>query len=175
LLNKSSDWNVPSKLSRMLPYWDKTVLPLDWNINNARLEKDKKPYVEETYVWVGIHYSRANWRHHMALVWSILITAVLPRIFVPQEFRDSVDQTASPNEITTHIRNWPWVHNPSKKRGLTQPAPFVTMVTTYIMAILDESSPLIDGRDIRREGLGPHWTSKHSTHRTPHSPPHIHL
>jgi hypothetical protein len=60
LLNKSSKWNVPAKLSKMHPYWDKTVLPLDWNINNARPEKGKMPYIKVTYIWIGLHYSRTN-------------------------------------------------------------------------------------------------------------------
>lgn len=56
----------------------------------------------------------------MALVWGILIIAVLPHIFVTPEFKESMPQNTLPSKVTARICNWSWVTNFSKKHGLTQ-------------------------------------------------------
>jgi hypothetical protein len=164
----SSDWSVPETLSHMADYLDKTVLPVQWAIEFASLGRKTPPpdslYVHETYKWVEENYRGNYWRHHMALVWSILVTAVLPRIYIPDAARAQVLPSHSGTEAMEIIRNWRWVGNPGTKKGLKQPEPFITMVTAYIMALLDQSSPLMVGFK-KRKGLGNPWTSKHGMYR----------
>ena len=161
----SAPWKLTAKLRDMGTLWKKTTLPNDWNTVNASLENArataKSRYVAETYDYVEANYDGTNWRHHMALVWAILFSHVVP--CVSHKKPTSYPNGSSSKEITKMVRDIPWIKADVKKRGVTDPQPYITMVSTTIMALRDPKSPLSMQAGKNKNALGNAWTYKHGT------------
>ncbi len=162
--NVSATWSIPAKLHQMQDLWKKTCRPDDWNIEHASLQDtgagDNYKYVAETYEYVDNIFDCSKWQHHMALVWAILFSRVAPNISYRKA--DSKPKDQSEGAITKKIRDLPWVLPASKHRkGIKSPKPFVTMVSTTIIALRDPQSPLYQQAGARN-GFGKEWSEKHS-------------
>ncbi|KAF7782914.1 hypothetical protein Agabi119p4_2290 [Agaricus bisporus var. burnettii] len=165
LTDRSSEWRVPVNVSHMDGLWEKSVLPLDWNWTNAFMTPTGGPpshaYMRDTYLWAQTTYNKGNWKHHMALVWAILVTTILPNLHVPNSSKDRLRGYTNLGSLNQAIRNLKWEPPESTKKGLKDRGPFITMVTTYIMALMDPSSPLLTNLG-ERGGFGDPWTKKHN-------------
>lgn len=162
--NPTAPWSIPKVLSEMGSLWKKTVLPEDWNVTEASLSHTRTKvgheYVWKTYEYVEQHYDGRVWKHHMALVWAILFSRVTPYLFFDKP--DRFDQYRDPHEITRRIRKFPWIAGTSRyHRGVTAPKPYITMMSTAIIAIRDHNSPLALRAAANSNSFGTAWTDKH--------------
>lgn len=162
--NISATWSIPAKLHQMRDLWKKTCRPDDWNIAHASLQdaamEESSKYVAATYEYVDDIFDCSKWQHHMALIWAILFSRVAPNIAYRK--LTSKPQKGSESMITKAIRDMPWVMPESKNRkGIKSPKPFVTMVSTTIIAVRDPNSPLYKEAE-KRNGFGKEWSLKHS-------------
>lgn len=154
LSDPSAPWDIPDSLHQMGRLWDKKVRPRDWKLSEASLTSG---YVQQTYIYVDEHFSGDIWWHHMALVWAILFSRITPNIF-----RDrSISITATGEvEITKQIRALKWTTSTSDNhKGCTMPMPFVTMLSTAIIAMIDRKCPL--WKEFKNGGFGKFWSDKH--------------
>lgn len=167
VLHPSATWSVPKYLVDMGPFWKKAVLPVDWDLTHASLDalEDKRPeadYIFEVYEWVRDNIDPKNWKHHMAVIWAILFTAILPHVRTPTEAKAAISSHKSKEELTKAIRNLPWVKFGGKThKGVTDRSPYITMVSVFLISVMEPKSPLRrrfeDGKP-----LGPIWSDKHS-------------
>ncbi|KIK73931.1 hypothetical protein PAXRUDRAFT_20364 [Paxillus rubicundulus Ve08.2h10] len=73
----------------------------------------------------------------------------------------SLTSSSSQANATLIVRNTPWDAPPAKKRGMSQANIFLVMMSTFIIAMYEPTSPL--RRYIKAHGgaLGTQWTDKH--------------
>ncbi|KAF8308458.1 hypothetical protein F5887DRAFT_1092560 [Amanita rubescens] len=96
----------------------------------------------------------------MAVVWAILFSRVAPNLSYKKP--NSKPKDASELAITKFVRDMPWILPISKHRkGIKSPKPFVTMMSTTIIALRDANSPLYRQAGTRN-GFGKEWSEKHS-------------
>lgn len=166
MLDKSAPWSVPGQLEEMGPMWKKVVLPHEWQIKNASLGRVENltdgKYVADTYRWVESTYNGELWKHHMGLVWAILYSAILPNIFCDKKLKDSIVNIKNELKLTQEIRRFPWIQTTCEMlKGITAREPYITMLSTMIIALLDNGSPLQEYLNDHKNAFGENWTSKH--------------
>jgi hypothetical protein len=159
-------WSIPDSIQDMGPLWNKTTLPTDWSLTHAYLNKlaknPKTQYVHDTYNYIPQVYDGSNWKHHLSLVLAILVSAILPQVFCSEAGKDSIDILQGEGMVTNAIRKLSWVKTPnSKHKGVTARAPYITMLTTAILALLEEKSPLREHLKANKDSFGLPWTEKH--------------
>jgi hypothetical protein len=162
----SAPLSVPTNLLQMGAFWKKTCLPKDWDLEHASLHATRAYedhlYVPETYEYVMKIYDGTKWKHHMALVWAIFFSHVLP--YISFDKPKTYPKTSNPKDITQTVRNLPWVQPKSQfRRGVTAPKPYITMTSTMIIALMDPDSPLSKRASNCQNALGDPWTGKHGT------------
>jgi hypothetical protein len=157
-------WAVPDSIQDMGPLWSKATLPTDWNLSHATIDtlprNKESDYVHKTYEYVARVYDGKNWKHHIALVLAILVSEILPNVFYPKDRKAKINRLTKEEEITQAVTEFPWVETTSSQKGVTARKPYITMLTTAILALLDEESPL---RKYIAENkkFGDIWTKKH--------------
>jgi hypothetical protein len=120
----------------------KAVLPHEWSYLNASLPNKKsngrKHLCTETYEWVKSVYDPiSDPLHAMAMVISLVFVGMLPRVFPPTDLPQDSDMRS----LATKMANMPWEER--SKKGVSHGGPFVTMVSTFVIAMMDLSSPLM--------------------------------
>jgi len=163
--DKHAPWNLANTLQEMGPLWKKVVLPSEWDLKHASLTETqpghKNHYVKETYEYVRNIYDGEIWWHHMALIWGILFSKIIPYLFISEASMAMVLVKSGP-QLIGDVRKMAWVRTKSENhKGLTNPQPFVTMLPTAIIALLDSRSPLQQRMGKNKGALGDGWTSKH--------------
>ena len=163
--NKHAPWSLPDKLQDMGPLWQKTVLPSDWSLQYASLSNTqaghKNHYVKDTYEYVQNFYDGEIWWHHLALICGILFSKITPYVFAPTApiFTKAIDTGP---QLIAEVRKLAWLQTKSEHhRGITSSQPFVTMISTTIIALLDDGSPLKQRMVKMNNALGDGWTTKH--------------
>jgi hypothetical protein len=137
----------------------KTCLPADWKTPT----KTSVAYVDDTYTWVTANYNGARPLHHLALIVSIIASHLLPRLFLPKDTSKHLfEHATSPKEVHHIYNTLAWEPRPNKK-GLTDKRLFVSMITTFIIALYERGSPLYQhmNQPGGKKGLGDPWTKKH--------------
>ncbi|KAF9440694.1 hypothetical protein P691DRAFT_781619 [Macrolepiota fuliginosa MF-IS2] len=93
-IDTSAPWSILDHLNEMGSLWKKIVLPNEWDIQNASIgnldKQGEAGYIIETYEWAKATYDGSNWKHHMELVWAILFSTILPKVFFPDEWRGKI-------------------------------------------------------------------------------------
>jgi hypothetical protein len=119
------------------------------------------PYVDDTYRWVKDNYNGTKPVHHLALlVGMIVASSLLPNLFIPTGLKTHFVHANSPDEVRRIFDEMEWECKP--KKGMVERSVFVTMFTTFIIALYEEDSPLRKHMDAaQRSGLGEKWTKKH--------------
>jgi hypothetical protein len=156
-------WCIPESLAELPQFFHKTRRPQDWDIKWASLTNSIDPeykgsYINETYYYVNDRFDIRIWYHHMALLWSICFSQILPNV----GYREvaSLPSSQSGKEVTASIRRFKWVA-PNKEKGIHAPEPFIVMLTTLIIAMIDAESPLRKHLDSNKQSFGVPWTDKH--------------
>lgn len=162
--NIDAPWSLPSAMQQMGPLWNKVTLPSQWALEHASLPPTtpghENHYVTETYEYVRDVYDGRIWWHHMGLVWGIIFSKATPFLCIPKNI--TLDATESIASLTREVRQIPWIKSTSKgHRGMMNPLPFITMMTTTIVSLLDSSSPLRKRMNQHKNSMGSVWTKKH--------------
>jgi hypothetical protein len=164
------EWSAMEvKLNSFQSVQHKSELPSECNILNASLGGNED-YVIAAYQYVQTSFKPSKPIHLLALIAAIACAGLLPNIFHPQFTRGSYPTETS--GYPSFIRNMDWTTKPRK--GVNQPAPFLVMITTFIISLNDPDSPLtsrlqMDGGDLTN------WFNKHCKHphHLPSSPSHF--
>ena len=156
----SAPWKVPTNISDMGSLWHKKVLPLDWNLQKASLSNAKDhEYVHETYQWVYDNFDGLKINHRLGIVLAIMFSLLLPDI-ASEEAGGDISRSLPEEELTMKIRELRWTK--AKHKGTSETAPFITMMSTTIIAILEKESPLRKYLANNNYNMGNPWTDKHS-------------
>ena len=134
------------------------ILPEDFVIPDMSLSQDAT-YIMDTYRYVRDNFALPNPLHQLALIIGIMFSKLAPNVFTKKPKGVDYEVLATPESTRTYLQTLGW--ETRNKKGLTQQNIFVSMVTTYIIAIYDEDSPL---RKYHAEHgtFGDHWSAKHS-------------
>lgn len=164
--NPSAPWSIPKKLRDMGTLWRKRTRPDEWtlkdaSLNNARRQEEAR-YISDTYDYVDQVYDGSDWRHHMALVWAILFSRVVPMISHDKEIQYS--KATNAKAATKTVQDIPWKKSEGR-RGVTESRPYVVMLSTAIIALRDKKSPLAKRAEKNKNALGKPWTDKHGKRR----------
>ena len=139
---------------------NRQVLPDEWDIDAMTWPSGSKAaYVHNTYIWVRDTFDATLPLHQVAILTSIIFSKLLPNIChnIP-----TPSGSASHN-VTNIVRNAPWVPTSATcRKGMKQSIPFVIMMTTFIIAIYEHTSPLRKYMRKHSNSLGSPWTKKHS-------------
>lgn len=143
LQDAKSPWIMNSLTIGEIPtILHKQTLPSDFSIAHASVGKSE-PFVTETYEWAIKHYNGTSPIHKFALVAAHMFSRIAPKLAHPPAPSNLRSMPLGGNTITQHVRAARWiVHDGSDNRGVTASLPFIVMVTTTIMALMDEMSPL---------------------------------
>jgi hypothetical protein len=142
---------------------NRTCLPDDWNLKYASITKSER-LVQETYKFVEENFDGRKPLHQLALIASVVIARALPKVFSPYtNSNDAGAKAVGVEELTTIVRSVPWIENPSKSRsGCHDALPYVTMQSTFIIALYEEQSPLRKHMALHKtHAMGLGWTRKH--------------
>ncbi|KAG9308943.1 hypothetical protein JVU11DRAFT_11410 [Chiua virens] len=119
----------------------KTCLPSEWSIRHASISSNHaSDFSNSVYTWVENNYDPINNPiHALGLFISLIFAGLVPNVFPPRKLSSRTDWTKS--DLQNYFADLPWEERPEKK-GATQIEPFITMVSTFVIAILDDRSPL---------------------------------
>ena len=144
-------------LAEILP---KTCLPREWDVGSMTWSQaSNASYVKETYIWVKEHYDGTKHLHKLALVYAIIFSKCIPRVcneVKPHDILPSADSTPIVRQCA-----WASPKDPNRK-GMKDPIPFIIMMTTFIIALYEETSPLRTYMNSHKGSMGDPWTKKHS-------------
>ncbi|KAI0281316.1 hypothetical protein BC826DRAFT_974771 [Russula brevipes] len=148
----------PLSLAMLKSVLHKTSLPSDFSLPSST----KAPYAEQTYIWVRGEYDGTKDLHHLAVIISIIASSLLPSLFMPTAVDKSLFHGATSRRAVADIYHGiPWVSRP--KKGMVNKSIFMSMITTFIIALYEDQSPLhLQMSTSSKRGLGDAWTSKHS-------------
>ncbi|KAF8121160.1 hypothetical protein EV363DRAFT_1302449 [Boletus edulis] len=115
----------------------KQCLPSEWAYKNASIQP-KDTLSKDVYTWLPETYDPINKPlHALAMVISLVFSGMLPMCFPQTNF--SAEGVTSMPRLADMLANMPWVSR--EKKGATIPGPFITMVTAFIIALMDPESP----------------------------------
>lgn len=129
-----SEWSACNiRLTNFHKILHKHSLPIEWKFDNSGDE-----FQSEVYRWVAEHYNPLSKPlHALAIFISLIFAGLLPKIY-PCEMQ----HPANVNDIYQYVRSSPFVAKSSKK-GASHTDPFITMVSGFIIAMMDPQSPLL--------------------------------
>ncbi|KAI9430768.1 hypothetical protein H4582DRAFT_2103578 [Lactarius indigo] len=137
---------------------NKTSLPHDFVTPSL----SHVPYIDDTYSWVRQVYNGSDHLHHLALLVAIIASSLLPNLFMPLDVsRHRFANALSHQQVRNVYSQIDWVSR--NKKGMSDRSIFIAMITSFIIALYDPSSPLRTHMSKSpRRGLGDDWTKKHS-------------
>lgn len=151
-------WAIhPMTIGELAGVLHKVVLPTDFSRAHASLSPNDG-YISETYDWVLTHYDGAKPVHRFALLVAHMFSRMAPNLGHPPMPPAVLAMRGKSAQITAAVRRSPWTFE--DRRGVTATEPFMVMLTTTIIALTEDNSPL--RRYMRKNGnsLG-EWTAKH--------------
>ena len=160
-----NDCNAPWKachldLTSIKLHLRRTTLPGDYGV----LSESDGGYVNDTYDWVKKHYDGTKRIHHLALLVAVVVSSsLLPNLFVAKNSRRLFMSFHTQEDIRRIYNAMDWQQR--NKKGMKDKSIFIAMITTFIIAIYEEKSPLRKhiAKPGNNLGLGKHWTNKYCT------------
>jgi hypothetical protein len=135
-------------------------LPDDFVLPVSASRNEKAAYVMETYRYVRENFSLPNPLHQLALIVGIVFSKLTPNVFLAKPASIPASRISTEQSTQQYLNTLGW--ETRTKKGLQQQNIFMSMVTTYIVAMYDSNSPL--RKYIQKHGnLGDSWADKHST------------
>ncbi|KAG2060493.1 hypothetical protein BDR06DRAFT_1002397 [Suillus hirtellus] len=152
LSDTRGDWNALSvHLNKFSSILHKTILPVEWDKNTASLATCSQ-YVADTYNYIQNAFNPTIPLHQLAVIVAIAFAGLTPNIFAPTIVKGQVPKQL--NELSAYIRGQEWV-----SLCATSQEPFITMMSTFIIAMSDPGSPISQrvqsGTEIKE------WLTKH--------------
>ena len=158
--DSNADWAANGlTLATLRTVLRKTCLPADWKTPTTT----GVAYVDNTYTWVTSNYDGSRPLHRLALLVSIIASQLLPRLFLPKTASKHLFERAnSPEEVHRVYNTLGWELRKGKK-GVADKTLFVSMITTFTIALYEQGSPLYQhmNQPGGKKGLGDPWTKKH--------------
>ncbi|KAH9028468.1 hypothetical protein EDB83DRAFT_2678647 [Lactarius deliciosus] len=118
-------------------------------------------YVDDTYAWVRHNYDPRKPVHRLALVVAIIVSHFLPCIFPP---RPLPSRPFKPDfnayQVYQAYCTLPW-EGRQGKRGVSDRLIYISMFTTFIIAIYEPQSPL-GSKLAKTTKIGAPWSDKHT-------------
>ena len=156
LSDPRGDWGALSvRLNKFASVLHKTILPKEWDKSAASLATCSQ-YIIDAYNYVQNTFNPAIPLHQLAIIISIAFSGLTPKIFAPGITKGDVPKQL--DQLSAYIRGLEWVPRPGK-RGATSQQPFITMMSTFVIAMSDPESPISrrvqGGSDIKE------WLMKH--------------
>jgi len=159
--DSNAPWSIrPLHLADISSIIHKVNLPIDY----ATPSPSDTPYVNETFHWVKEAYDYQKPLHHLALLVSLIVTCLRPKLFLPTDIsiRSRFIAADTKDKVREVYNSLPWI-NKKDKKGLSDETILVSMFTTFIIALYEPTSPLrIHMQSSSRHGLGDAWTTKYS-------------
>ncbi|KAH9918287.1 uncharacterized protein B0H18DRAFT_957952 [Fomitopsis serialis] len=106
---------------------------------------EEKEVLRKTYEWVIRDFDFTDEVHHLALIIAVVFSRLVPKVSFPKDDDNNFIFSSRANDvktITQEIRNSDWCEMPRNGSGCKQQAPYIIMVTVYIIGLWDERSPL---------------------------------
>ena len=159
--NPTAPGEILTRLADMHTLWKKKVLPDNWNFKHASLDhtrtKSAFQYVWKTYEWVQkimtVQTGNIIW-----LSYGLYSSQGLLHISFSQNHLILINT----KDLTHRIRHIPWIQGSSSyHKGITAAKPYITMLSTAIIALCDPHSPLSIHATANKNSLGLGWTDKH--------------
>ena len=168
--NSNTPWTAHAPLSEIPNMKKKINLPYDWSQENASIKQAKKTkgqMIQKTYQWFEDNYDGRQWKHKLAIVFAILFSRIIPNVYTDPdergEVKDAMMTTENVEELTSLVRRLSWVDTKraSGSKGSATRLPFVTTVSTYILAMMDERSPVRVDMQAKKGVVDASWSHKH--------------
>lgn len=141
---------------------NRSSLPTEWKMGSMSFNNDSdSAYVKNTYLWVRNNYNAQKPIHQTAVLLAIIFTAILPDVLHGVAVPSLLTNNSSAAEITAAVRNSEWKSPPKGRKGFVDRTPFMMMISTFIIAIYEPTSPLRQYMSEHGGNLGSAWTSKH--------------
>ncbi|KAG2146603.1 uncharacterized protein EDB93DRAFT_1250884 [Suillus bovinus] len=152
LRDSRADWSANEvRLNDFASVLHKVVLPIEWNTDHASLPCSSQ-YIADTYNYVRTIFNPSIPLHRLALIVSIAFSGLVPCVYAPPLQKARIPTGSY--DLALYTRNLEWVSRP--KKGGNNAEPFITMVTTFIIALYDPQSPTSSISDVKE------WVRKHS-------------
>ena len=129
----------------------KTNLPSEWDIEHVM--DDIPPYIIDAYSYVQRIYNSSKPLHQLAVICSIICAGIIPNIFAPEMKKIPQNKT----QYLRYIQGLEWVTR--DRRGTSISEPFITMVSSFIITMYDDTSPLWKEPD--QKSVRSAWFKKH--------------
>jgi hypothetical protein len=159
VLDPNAPWSacdIPlTEISKVLL---KARLPSDWAI-----PAQSKGIVLETYSWAREAYAPMQKPSHLvAIIIAFLISKALPDIYAPKDWESFIPIATSRVDCQNRLKRIPWVAKTGKKpqHNLNEGV-YISMVSCWLMAVYDPSSPLRVNADVHGIAFGDLWNEKH--------------
>jgi hypothetical protein len=168
--NSSTPWRGDATFSEMACIKIKVNLPEDWDLQNAAIDVDKAKdaLIQETYLWAQDNYDGRRWQHKLAIMFAILMSKIVPFVYITTEDRAEAIEAMKVThldhaELTAIIRAIPWKETTrsSGSKGAAKRRPYTTMMSTFIMAWMDRTSPIRVQAKANKGASSSRWTHKH--------------
>lgn len=156
-----ADWSsIDLTIKDLHTIMNRQCLPNEWDIDSMTWPASAdNAYVKQTYIWVRDTFDGNLPLHKLALCIGVIFSKLLPNICHSGK-PGTIDPTSHSSH---HVRSAPWVPTTSTTRkGNKSAQPFIIMMTTFIIAIYEENSPLRAYMAANKASLGTGWTQKHS-------------
>jgi hypothetical protein len=159
----NAEWSIrPLHIKNISSIINKTNLPKDFTTPSPGNEA----YVDQTFNWVKGYYDYRNPLHHLALLVSLMVACLRPKLFLPTDrsIRSLFSNAKSNDKVREVYNSLPWINRrkDNSNRGLADETIIVSMFTTFIIALYEPQSPLrIYMKTSPRGGLGEAWTTKY--------------
>ncbi|KAG2063879.1 hypothetical protein BDR04DRAFT_1163227 [Suillus decipiens] len=145
LRDSRGDWSASEvRLNNFASVVHKAILPTEWNTDQASLSSCSQ-YIIDTYNYVRTAFNPSIPTHHLSLIVSIAFSGLVPRVYAPPFQKSAVPQQS--HQLASYVRNLEWVARP--KKGGVSADPFITMVTTFIIALYDPQAPTSSRSDVK--------------------------
>ncbi|KAG6369299.1 hypothetical protein JVT61DRAFT_15481 [Boletus reticuloceps] len=144
LCDAQTSWSATRQhLTNYYKVLHKQCLLSEWTYKNASIQA-KDTLSKEVYMWLPEAYDSINKPlHALTMVISLVFLGMLPMCFPLLDF--STEGVTSMPRLTDMVANMPWALR--EKKGATIAPPFITMVTTFIITVMDPKSPFHKCKD----------------------------
>ncbi|KAF8833578.1 hypothetical protein BDN67DRAFT_985937, partial [Paxillus ammoniavirescens] len=114
----------------------KIVLPNECAVENASVSTGPK-YISDTYHFVHNTFAASKPLHQLAVFVATAFAGLVPKVFTRRAAGEGPNDPAA---LAACIRGLEW--EAREKRGVTEQEPFIVLMTTYIIALYEPTSPL---------------------------------
>lgn len=132
-----ADWHAADvRLIHLHEYLHKTVLPAEWKMTSSSFSS-ASAFVKNVYRWVKNNYDVKLPLHALAIFVAFAFSGLLPCVDHPK--LDGKPSDVRGPQFKAFVSNLDWVE--PKRKGVTEVGPFITMVSAFIIALMDQRSP----------------------------------